>query len=356
MEPSIHIFAKGDKNPLEFYRQVPNVKRLVVDFGGVPGQQVEQSWIAHILNSLNEVELGIAVVESFVISNAIKLELPERDAHIEAFRQTLRNFAAVMRRHEDPGPYRICYDFMGPENWWRNLLAVRDEQDRVCVGYDPRQPEPTMERLDNKPRLGYPESYTPKQHAHLLALYKERGETGLWHGLEYFLKAVIPVAEEENILMGIHPDDPAFNVRGRPRIIKDQDALERVIRIIPSPSNGITFCPGSLATNRNNDLIAITNNLWTHFVFCHFRNIRFLTPETLDGECAFLETYHEDTKGIVPLAALLKILHTKGCTVPFRADHAPGMYGQDSNFGYGLIARAQGLSYLNGILQGLACQ
>jgi D-mannonate dehydratase len=54
------------------------------------------------------------------------------------------------------------------------------------------------------------------------------------------------------------------------------------------------------------------------------------------------------------LAALLIVLHDKGCSVPFRADHAPGMYGHDLNFGYGLVARAQGLSYLNGVLQGLS--
>jgi mannonate dehydratase len=354
MESSIHMFAVGDKNPLSSYRQVPGVKRLVVDFGGAPGQVVERAWIDRVLSLLSGVGLGLAVVESFVISNAIKLELNARDEHIEAFCQTLKNFAAAMRAQGHDGPYRVCYDFMGPENWWRNLLSVRDEEERVCIGYDPRQPEPELESLGDGPRLGYPESYTPEEYERLLAQYGERGEEGLWQGLEYFLKAIIPVAEEEHILMGIHPDDPAFNVRGRARIIKDAAALERVVGIVDSPSNGITFCPGSLATNRHNDVVDIAEKLWRHFVFCHFRNIRFLTEEELDGEWAFLETYHEDEKGAVPLAALLKVLHDKGCSVPFRADHAPGMYGHDLNFGYGLVARAQGLSYLNGVLQGLS--
>ncbi len=39
--------------------------------------------------------------------------------------------------------------------------------------------------------------------------------------------------------------------------------------------------------------------------------------------------------------------------MPYRADHAPGMYGHDANFGYGLVARAQGLSFLQGVLRGL---
>ena len=178
MEPAIHIFAKGDKNPLEYYRQVPNVKRLVVHFGEIPGQAVEQSWMDHVLALLNEAGLGLAVAESFVISNAIKLELAERDAHIEAFCQTLSNFSAAMRNRGFTPPYRVCYDFMGPDNWWRNLLSVRDEQERICIGYDPRQPEPGLERLGDGPRLGYPESYTPKQHARLLSLYREPGGIG----------------------------------------------------------------------------------------------------------------------------------------------------------------------------------
>ena len=91
-------------------------------------------------------------------------------------------------------------------------------------------------------------------------------------------------AEEEQELMGLHPDDPSFNVRGRPRIVKDSAALKRVVDIVPSASNGITFCPGSLATNRDNDVLAIAEQLWPHFVFCHFRNIRFLAEEELDGE------------------------------------------------------------------------
>jgi mannonate dehydratase len=236
-----------------------------------------------------------------------------------------------MRARGLEGPYRVCYDFMGPENWWRNLLAVRDEEDRSCLGYDPRQPEPGLEQLGDRPRLGYPESYTDEQYERLVSM----------------------VAEEEQVLLGLHPDDPSFNVRGRPRIVKDGAALQRVVDIVPSAANGITFCPGSLATNRRNDVMDIAARLWPHFVFCHFRNIRFLAEQELDGEWAFLETYHEDDKGAVPLAALLKLLHEKGCKVPYRADHAPGMYGLDANFGYGLVARAQGLSFLQGILRGL---
>ena len=120
------------------------------------------------------------------------------------------------------------------------------------------------------------------------------------------------VAEEENVWMGLHPDDPSFNVRARPRIVKDSAALKRVVGIVPSPSNGITFCPGSLATRRENDVLAIAEEMWPHFVFCHFRNIRFLWDGDQNGETAFLETYHADEKGAVPIPHCW-LLHAKGC-------------------------------------------
>ena len=120
----------------------------------MPGEVVERARIDQVLELLATMDLGFAVAETFVISNAIKLELPERDQHIEAYCQTLRNYGAALRAWGAEGPYRVCYDFMGPENWWRNLLAVRDEQDRVCIGYDPREPEPGLEQLGEGPRLG----------------------------------------------------------------------------------------------------------------------------------------------------------------------------------------------------------
>ena len=58
------MFARGDKNPLTYYRQVTDVKRLVVDLGGTLGQTVERAWIDHLLNELTEVGLGLSVVET----------------------------------------------------------------------------------------------------------------------------------------------------------------------------------------------------------------------------------------------------------------------------------------------------
>ena len=89
----------------------------------------------------------------------------------------------------------------------------------------------------------------------LLDAYAEVDEEVLWSNLEYFLKKVVPVAEKSGVNMGIHPDDPPWSILGLPRIITDEKALDRLVKIVDSPSNGLTFCTGSFGPNSKMDLV-----------------------------------------------------------------------------------------------------
>ena len=64
--------------------------------------------------------------------------------------------------------------------------------------------------------------------------------------LKLLYPKVIPVAEEEDVLMAIHPDDPPWNIFGLPRIITNKENLERFINLYDSKYNGLTMCSGSL--------------------------------------------------------------------------------------------------------------
>ncbi len=54
-------------------------------------------------------------------------------------------------------------------------------------------------------------------------------EEDLWANLEYFIKAIMPTAEEAGVKMAIHPDDPPYGIFGLPRIITGQEAVERFL-------------------------------------------------------------------------------------------------------------------------------
>ena len=102
---------------------------------------------------------------------------------------------------------------------------------------------------------GWDSSYTKEDLNQLFEDYKQVDEEKLWENLNYFIQKVIPVAEEEDVLMAIHPDDPPWNIFGLPRIITNKDNLERFINLYDSKHNGLTMCSGSLGADRRNDFV-----------------------------------------------------------------------------------------------------
>src|SRR5207248_7589404 len=71
-------------------------------------------------------------------------------------------------------------------------------------------------------------------------------EEQIWANLEYFLKRVIPVAEEVGIRMAMHPDDPPIPepIGGAARIVSTLDQYQRIFDLVPSDANAMLFCQG----------------------------------------------------------------------------------------------------------------
>jgi len=64
----------------------------------------------------------------------------------------------------------------------------------------------------------------------------------LWSNITYFLEAVVPVAEQSGVRLALHPNDPPVPVsRGSEQIMATLDGWKRLIKTVPSPSNGITY-------------------------------------------------------------------------------------------------------------------
>jgi mannonate dehydratase len=64
----------------------------------------------------------------------------------------------------------------------------------------------------------------------------------MWANITYFLKAIVPTAEESGVRLALHPNDPPVPLsRGSEQIMATLDGWKKLIEIVPSPSNGITY-------------------------------------------------------------------------------------------------------------------
>ncbi|MGN0909606.1 MAG: mannonate dehydratase, partial [Succinivibrio sp.] len=167
----------------------------------------------------------------------------------------------------------------------------------------------------------------------------------LWANLKYFLEAIMPTCEKYGILMGVHPDDPSYDLFGLPRICKCEDDLVKIARMNSSKCNGFSLCTGSLGSNPQNDLPRIIRNpeIGPRIHFAHVRNVKY------DGDHRFHESAHVSRCGSLDLYEIMKALIDVGFNGVIRPDHGRAIWGEKARPGYGLYDRALGASYLLGL-------
>lgn len=165
----------------------------------------------------------------------------------------------------------------------------------------------------------------------------------LWANLSYFLEAVLPVAEEAGVKLGLHPDDPQVPVIGGvARIMRSPEAFRRVIEMVPSDSNGLLFCVGcftEMGANVPNELRYFTERGKIHWV--HFRNTKGTTEK-------FFETFADC--GDTDMYQAAKALHEAGYQGYLTPDHRIRVEG-DSDWGHRYWA--YGLGYNKAVMMSL---
>ena len=165
----------------------------------------------------------------------------------------------------------------------------------------------------------------------------------VWEGLVYFLEHVIPVAEGVRVKLAAHPDDPPVpSYMGVARVLVSWDDMQRLIDVVPSPSNGLGFCMGTIATMADMDTVAAIRHFGRQdkIHFAHFRNPRGQVP-------CFDEVFPDE--GDIDMVAAAEAFSEVGFDSVIRIDHCPGVIGDsraERSFAYQV-------GYLKGLVQAL---
>ncbi len=146
--------------------------------------------------------------------------------------------------------------------------------------------------------------------------------------------------------MAIHEDDPCWSIFGLPRIITDEANLDRFLKLVDDPHNGITLCCGSLGCSAKNDVpkLAAKYAGMGRIHFVHLRNVAILPN-------GFEERAHLSSCGSLDMYAIVKALVDNGFDGYVRPDHGRMIWGETGRAGYGLYDRALGACYVNGLFE-----
>ena len=343
MKLTFRWYSNGDNVKLEHIRQIPGMTGVVTAVYSVPvGGMWPREEIARIKKETDRAGLGFEVVESVPVHEDIKIGAPSRDALIE-------NYCENIRRLSEAGVKCVCYNFMPVFDWLRSDLFMELPDGSSTLAYD----NGTVSALDPaKSELslpGWDESYTKEALRALLDKYKNIDEEKLWENFSYFINKVIPVCEQADVTMAIHPDDPPWGIFGLPRIITGLKSYERMAAICPNRYNGITLCFGSLGADPDNDIESIIKTIGTERIhFVHARNI------LVTGERCFHESAHMSDCGSLDMYKLLKALHDGGFDGYIRPDHGRMIWDERGRAGYGLYDRALGAVYIGGLWEAIS--
>lgn len=163
----------------------------------------------------------------------------------------------------------------------------------------------------------------------------------LWERLVYFLKAVVPAAEQAGVKLALHPKDPPQPVvRGIARLLTNLEQIERFLDLFASPVHGFTLCQGTVA-EMGVDVIEAIRRLGgrgrIHHV--HFRNVRGRVP-------LYVETFIDE--GDIDMLAAMRAYKAVGYTGAIVSDHTLQLTGDLPG---GKMGRSFSHGYIRALIQ-----
>jgi len=236
----------------------------------------EESRLQEVMDRLKANGLTLANLMISGFPNAI-YNRPDRDADIDKVIQSIRAAGKV-------GLPVVEY------NWYahRAMEGYFEETGRANAGWTGFD----YERMKGLPPLA-------EEGAHTL--------DEMWTNITYFLKAVVPEAEKAGVRLALHPNDPPAPIsRGSGQIMGTVAGWKRLVDIIPSPFNGITFDCGVTREMGENPVEVCRYFMKKDCInHVHYRNVRVRKPYEQYSE-VFIDEGQVDMFGVMRELVKLK--------------------------------------------------
>jgi mannonate dehydratase len=258
-----------------------------------------------------------------------------RDQQIENYQKTIRNMA-------EAGIFLLGYNFL-PAYVWRTDMASSGRGGALVTAFDLAQAG------KGNALAGYKLSPGDAQGEPISA-------EEMWRNHQYFLDAVLPVAQDAGVRLALHPDDPPVDVPlgGAARIFTSPRSLVTAFNAArQSPAWGIDLCLGTVSEMGGEQAVNEVIDFFGpkgRICYVHFRDVQGVVPSF--RECFLGEGNYDP-------AAVLRRLAASGFDGFVIDDHVPAMvgdpgtWGDTSTAGYCSRGRAYATGYLQGLLRAL---
>jgi mannonate dehydratase len=281
------------------------VNQLGAHYVNIPtqGETATYENFARLKNNVESAGLRVWNIGNSDVHNMeeVTLNLPGRDRKLEQYKNFLRNLGRA-------GLHYTTYAHMGNGIWSSAPETTRGGA--KARSFDLSNATGHWAAKEFKGPLTHGRIYTEKE---------------IWDNYEYFIRQVVPVAEEQAVYIGIHPDDPPVPMLGGvPRcIFGNFEGYKRALEIAASPNVGVCLCCGTWLEGgelMGMDVVGAIRyfgrmgKLWK----IHFRNVSAPIPH-------FVETFVDN--GYMEMWKIMRALREVGFDGAVIGDHFPEMAG-----------------------------